>query len=374
MIGTGVFAVWQPAWELAGPLLVLAVVVAGIVAALNATSTARLAARHPEAGGVYAYARIYLHRRAGLLAGLVFVVGKTASAAAAALTIGVYLLPDNPTAVALIAIAVMLAIDLRGIVRSVRVAAVMVILVVVILLVLVVAVAGGSSEPASTIALDPGGGALGLLAASGLLFVAFAGYARITVLGEEVRNPAKTIPRAVAISFLVVSSLYLLVASTVMASARRGVDLGPAALSDIAAATSLAWLPPLVTVAAILAAGAVLMSLIAGVGRTLFAMADRGDAPRALAAVGARARIPYRAEMAAAAGAAALASLGGLTLALGISAAMILTYYALSHLSAMRLPRPPGFGGRLVWLTPFLGLAGCVLVVGALVVVAARGG
>ena len=374
MIGTGVFAVWQPALELAGPWLVMAVLVAGFVAAVNATSTARLAALHPEAGGVYAYARIYLDRWSSLLAGSVFVVGKTASAAAAALTIGVYLLPRHSTAVALAAIAVMLAVDLRGIVRSVRVAAIMVSLVVVIVLVLVAAVAGGSLESSSAPTLDPGGGVLGMLAASALLFVAFAGYARVTILGEEVRNPARTIPRAVTVSFIIVASLYLLVAVTVMTSASLGVELGLAALSDIAAATSLAWLPPLVTAAAVLAAGAVLMSLIAGVGRTLFAMADRGDAPRALAAVGTTVRIPYRAEIAAAMGAAVLVLFGGLTVALGISAAMILTYYAVGHLAAMRLPRRPGTGGSFVRLMPYLGLVGCVVVVGALVAEAVLGG
>lgn len=376
MIGTGVFAVWQPALEQAGPWLVGAVVIAGIVASLNATSTARLAALHPEAGGVYAYARIHLNRGAGLLAGFVFVAGKTASAAAAALTIGVYLLPANSTVVALGAIAAMLVVDLRGIVRSVRVAAIMVAFVVVILLVLVLvaAVAGGSDESSSSIALDSGGGILGVLAASALLFVAFAGYARITVLGEEVRNPGRNIPRAVAISFLVVTALYLLVALTVMASASRGVDFGLAALTDIAAATQFAWLPPLVTVAAVLAAGAVLMSLIAGVGRTLFAMADRGDAPRVLAVIGTSVRIPYRAEIAAALGAAVLVILGGLTVALGVSAAMILTYYAVGHLAAMRLPHGEGAAGRLVRLTPYLGLACCSVVVGALAVVAFGGG
>lgn len=374
MIGTGVFAVWQPALEQAGTGLVVAVVVAGIIAGLNATSAARLAALHPESGGVYAYARIRIHRGAGLLAGYVFVLGKTASAAAAALTIGVYLHPGNPAIVALVAIVVMLAVDLRGIVRSVRVSAIMVALVVGILLVLVVAVAGDSSEASSSIALDPDAGFLGVLAASAFLFVAFAGYARITVLGEEVRNPARNIPRAVTISFLLVSSLYLLVALAVLESASRGDEVSLAALTDIAASTPLAWLPPLVTVAAVLAAGAVLMSLIAGVGRTLFAMADRGDAPRALAAVGVKVPVPYRAEIAAATAAAVFVLLGGLTVALGISAALILTYYALGHLAAMRLPRRPGVGGLIVAITPYLGLAGCVVVVGALVAVAVRGG
>ncbi len=129
MVGTGVFAVWQGALERSGRWLVAAVVLATVVAALNATSTARLAARHPEAGGVYAYGRIYLGRPVGVVAGVVFIVGKTASASAAALTIGLYVWPQYAKEVALGAIVIAVLVNIRGIVRSTRVAAVMVIAV-----------------------------------------------------------------------------------------------------------------------------------------------------------------------------------------------------------------------------------------------------
>lgn len=368
MVGTGVFAVWQPALERAGTWLIAAVVIAGFVASLNAASTARLAARFPQAGGAYAYGRIQIGRPAGVLAGVVFLIGKTASASAAALTIGLYVWPDNSTVVGLGSITILLALNLRGIVRSTRVAAGMVSIVIAVLLLFAVyagsrIIALPESAP-SLVDVDP----VSLLAASALIFVAFAGYARITVLGEEVQNPARVIPRAVAISFAIVVALYVIVALIVTSAAARGVPIGPAALSDIAEAEVGSWLRSGIVIAAVLAAGAVLLSLIAGVGRTLFAMADAGDAPRVFAAVGGRTQVPYRAEIAAALAAGVLVSLGGLVLALGISASMILTYYAISHLSAMRLDRRPGARGLVVAGSPYLGLVGCVLLVGALVV------
>lgn len=368
MIGTGVFAVWQPALQRAGGLLIFAVVIAAAVAALNATSTARLAARNPEAGGVYAYGRIHVNRFAGVLAGLVFIIGKTASASAAALTIGLYVWPENSRVVALVAVGLVLALNLRGVVRSTRVAAVMVIVVALVLLGFVL---GSGLELAdadvvtSVILVEPT--PLSLLAASGLIFVAFAGYARITVLGEEVTDPRRTIPLAIAWSFGLVLLVYLLVAVVVVLAAERGATIGPAALTDIAHELMPGWTVAVLAVAAVLAAGAVLLSLIAGVGRTLFAMANRGDAPRVFAAVGPASRIPYRAEIAAAVGTAALVVVGGLTLALAISGSMILTYYAIGHLSALRLPREGARGVLVGRVVPGAGLVGCAVLVLALV-------
>ena len=367
MVGTGVFAVWQPALARAGTWLIAAVAIAGVVAALNATSTARLAARLPQAGGVYAYGRIHIGRPAGVLAGVVFVIGKTASAAAAALTIGLYVWPDNARLVALVAIGLLLVLNLRGIVRSTRVAGVMVTVVIVILLVFAALTSAGLVGTPRETSSGLEANTQGVLAASALVFVAFAGYARITVLGEEVRNPARVIPRAVATSFLTVGALYVIVALTVINAATRGVAIGPAALADIAQAEVGSWLRAAVVIAAVLAAGAVLLSLISGVGRTLFAMADAGDAPRVFAAVGSTTKVPYRAEIAAALGTGILVLAGGLVVALGISAAMILTYYAISHLAAMRLDRPAGVGGAVLAFTPYAGLAGCALLVGAVV-------
>lgn len=362
MLGTGVFAVWTPALAMTGRWLLLSLALAACVAALNAVSTARLAMVHPESGGAYAYGRLRLNRAAGVLAGIAFVVGKSASAAAAALTIGVYLWPGHERLTAWVAIGIALVIDLRGIVKSTRVSAVLV-AIVLATLVLVMAVGFSRIDGAAPAAMRADGGAIGVLAASGLLFVAFAGYARITVLGEEVREPRRTIPRAMVWSFIVVTAVYAVLAVVVLRLAAGGTVFSAAPLADIVVGTPAVWI---VTVGAVLGAGSVLISLLAGIGRTLFAMASRGDAPSALAAVSRR-RMPHRAGLAAAVLAALLVTLGELSWALALSGASVLTYYAVAHLAAWTLP-----GRHRRWV-PVLGLVGCVAILGALGLAALTG-
>lgn len=368
MIGTGVFAVWQPALQRAGSWLIAAVLIAAVVAALNATSTARLAARYPQAGGVYAYGRIKLGRFFGVSAGVVFLIGKTASASAAALTIGLYVWPDQSKLVAFAAIGAVLLLNLRGIVRSTFVAGVMVIGVVAVLAAFAILAVVRVPEVTAAGVLDGPDSVIALLAASGLIFVAFAGYARITVLGEEVRNPSRVIPMAVALSFVIVTFVYVVIAFVVWTAASRGIGIDPAALAGIAEAVGGDVLVGAITIAAVLAAGAVLLSLVAGVGRTFYAMAAGGDAPRVFAAVSSTRSVPYRAEIAAALVAGVLVAFGGLTLALAVSATMILTYYAIAHISALRIDRRPGVTGLLLAASPVIGLVGCAALVVAVVI------
>lgn len=362
MLGTGVFAAWTPALALAGSALLGALAIAAIVAALNATSTASLARVLPESGGAYAYGRAYLSRPAGVVAGYAFVLGKAASAGAAALTIGAYAWPGYERIVGLIAVAVALALDLRGIVKSVRVTAVLVAFVLVVLgaLVVSVVVAGTSSTPGA--ADLPTASAAGLVAAAGILFVAFAGYARITVLGEEVRDPARTIPRAMIASFLIIIGVYAVLAIVVVRAVASGLVLSVAPLETIAASVGSTGLEALVRIGAVIAAGAVLLSLIAGIGRTLFAMGRGGDAPRGLSQVSTGAGVPARAEISAAVLAALVVVVGGIGFALALSAALILTYYGVAHLAVLARVRRGDFP-RLLGVSAGLGLVGCLVVV-----------
>jgi APA family basic amino acid/polyamine antiporter len=204
-----------------------------------------------------------------------------------------------------------------------------------------------------------------VLGAAGLLFVAFAGYARIATLGEEVREPRRTLPRAIAISFAVVLSVYVLVAVSLLTllPALPVEEWTAAPLETLARFAGDGPLTPAVRVAAVLAAGGALLSLLAGVGRTLFAMGRGGDAPAALAAVSAHG-VPHRAQIVAAAGAAIVVLVGGIGVALALSAVSILTYYGVAHLAALRLGGQEGRPPRIV---PVAGLAGCSVVALSLV-------
>ncbi|MFG1775012.1 APC family permease [Micromonospora sp. NPDC049048] len=361
MLGAGVFVVFAPAAAAAGGAgLLAALVLAGFIAFCNATSSARLAARLPESGGTYVYGRERLSPFAGFLAGWGFVVGKTASCAAMALTIGAYLWPGQARLVAVGAVAAVTAVNLRGIGKTATATRVLVAVVLAVLALVAVAGAVGGH-----VALDRpgdlGGGGRGVLTAAGLLFFAFAGYARIATLGEEVRDPERTIPRAVPLALGVVLAVYLVLAVVtvgVLGADRLAASAAP--LADVVTAAGLPGLAWLVRAGATVAVTGVLLSLLAGVGRTALAMARRRDLPGALAAVHPVHRVPHRAELAVAAVVVAIVLLGDVRGAIGFSSCTVLVYYAITNAAALTLGRDPG--RRLpVRALAVLGLAGCLL-------------
>jgi basic amino acid/polyamine antiporter, APA family len=197
----------------------------------------------------------------------------------------------------------------------------------------------------------------GVLQAAGLLFFAFAGYARVATLGEEVRDPARTIPRAVPVALGITLATYLLVALAAL------VALGPAGLAAsvdplraVVAAGDLAAAVPVVRVGAALATLGSLLALLLGVSRTTLAMARDRNLPTALAAVHPRWHVPHRAEVAVGLLVTVLVLTVDLRGAIGFSSFAVLTYYAIANASALTLP------GRAVGkLLPAVGLAGCVL-------------
>ncbi|SCE81603.1 amino acid/polyamine/organocation transporter, APC superfamily [Micromonospora haikouensis] len=364
MLGAGVFVVFAPAAASAGGAgLLVALALAGFVAFCNATSSARLAARYPESGGTYVYGRERLGPFAGFVAGWGFVVGKTASCAAMALTIGAYLWPGRARFVAVAAVAAVTAVNLRGIGKTATATKALVGVVLAVLALVAGAGLLGGGFDAGRIA-GPGAssspGTHGVLAAAGLLFFAFAGYARIATLGEEVRDPERTIPRAVPLALGVVLAIYLVlavVALGVLGAGRLAASAAP--LADVVTAAGLPGLAWVVRAGATVAVTGVLLSLVAGVGRTLLAMARRRDVPHGLAAVHPVRRVPHRAELAVAAVVTVVVLVGDVRGAIGFSSCTVLVYYAITNASALTLGRDPG--RRLpVRLLAVLGLVGCV--------------
>src|ERR1700759_1439187 len=115
MVGAGIFVVLAPAAAAAGSGLLVGLAVAAVVAYCNAMSSARLAARYPESGGTYVYGRERLGPFWGYLAGWAFVVGKTASCAAMALTVGEYVWPARAHVIAVCAVVVLTAVNYTGV-------------------------------------------------------------------------------------------------------------------------------------------------------------------------------------------------------------------------------------------------------------------
>jgi basic amino acid/polyamine antiporter, APA family len=356
MIGAGVFVVFGPAAASAGPGLLIAVAAAATVAYCNATSSARLASLYPHSGGTYVYGRERLGPFWGYLAGWSFVVGKLASCAAMALTVGLYVWPAHAHAVAVGAVVALTAVNYRGIGKSALATRVIVAVVLAVLAGVVAAVMiSGRADPARVTLT--GGSPTGVLQAAGLLFFAFAGYARIATLGEEVRDPARTIPRAIGIALTMTFAVYAVLAVTLMAILGPGLATATAPLADAVRAAGAGGLEPVVRIGAAVAALGSLLSLILGVSRTGLAMARDGHLPAALAAVHPRYRVPHRAEVAVGVVVATVAAVADVRSAIGFSSFAVLVYYAIANAAAATLR------GRLV---PALGLAGCVVLAACL--------
>ncbi|HUG50728.1 MAG TPA: APC family permease [Terrimesophilobacter sp.] len=362
MIGAGVFAAFAPAARAAGNGLLIGLAIAAIVAFCNATSSAQLAAVYPVSGGTYVYGRMQLGPWWGFLAGWSFVIGKTASCAAMALTFAAYAAPagwERPVAVA--GVVALAAVNYRGVTRT---ALATKILVSGVLVTLTIVVAAGASTGLPLAPLSGGllaGGWYGILQSAGLLFFAFAGYARIATMGEEVRNPARTIPAAITVALTVTVAIYAAIAVTVLGT------LGPDAVAGSSAPLALTvqeagwgWAVPVVRIGGAAASLGALLALIAGIGRTELAMAREGDLPRWLAAVHPRFTVPHRAEVALAVVVCILVLGVDLRGAIGFSSFGVLLYYFVANAAAFSQPREHRRYPKVLQL---VGGAGCLILV-----------
>ncbi len=337
MIGAGIFASFAPAAAAAGAGLLIGLIIAAVVAYCNATSSAQLAAQYPTSGGTYVYGRERLGEWPGFMAGWSFVIGKTASCAAMALTFASYAVPagwQKPAAIA--AILALTAVNYFGIRRTATLTKIIVTLVIgVLVVIVVVGLSGGTPH-----ALDLGSdlfthGWYGILQSAGLLFFAFAGYARIATLGEEVKEPQRTIPRAIMVALFIVFGVYALIAVTTL------ITIGPvqlatstAPLVDVVTASTGSWAGPAVAIGAAAASLGALLALIAGIGRTSLAMARNGDLPRVLSAIHPRYKVPHRAEIALAIIVSVIVMFSDLRGAIGFSSFGVLLYYFIANASA----------------------------------------
>ncbi|PKQ36468.1 MAG: amino acid permease [Actinobacteria bacterium HGW-Actinobacteria-11] len=366
MIGAGVFAVWAPAIGVAGSGVFVALAIAAVVAYCNATSSAQLAAAHPVAGGTYAYARAEIGPWWGFVAGWSFVIGKIASCAAMAMTFAAYAAPEGWTVpVAVAAVAALAIVNCLGVTRTAMLTRV---LVVCSLLGIAVAVGFGFGFGAITSAAPlPDATAYGVLQGAGLLFFAFAGYARIATMGEEVVDPARTIPRAIVVALGGAVVVYLLVAVVVVLVLGADAAESTAPLVDVLLATGWPALTPIVRVAAAAASLGALLALLTGIGRTTLAMARESDVPRFLAKIDQRHQVPQRAEIVIAIAVIAIVLVADLRDAIGFSSFGVLLYYLIANAAAFR---QAGSARRYPRALQVLGALGCLLLVNTLPVLA----
>jgi APA family basic amino acid/polyamine antiporter len=369
MMGAGVFAAFGPAARAAGAGLLIGLAIAAAVAYCNATASAQLAAAYPTSGGTYIYGREQLGPWWGFAAGWGFVVGKTASCAAMALTIGTYALPGPWWAQRLVAVAAVVgltALNYRGVTKTAVLARILVACTLIALAAVVIAIAVAGVQPSNLTGAHAWSSVTvyGVLQSAGLLFFAFAGYARIATMGEEVRDPARAIPRAIIVALGITVVVYLIVGvSVLLAAGPERLARAAAPLAEALRAVGADPLVPVVAVGATLASVGALLALIAGIGRTTLAMARHRDMPGWLAAVHPRYQVPHHAEIALAVVVCILVASVDLRGVIGFSSFGVLIYYAIANASAYTQPATQRRWPRVLNVC---GVAGCLLLVATL--------
>jgi len=378
MLGAGVFFVWSTAWDKAHDKIFIALFLAALVASLNAASVYQLASNVSRAGGVYAYSRVYLPKSFSFIAGFSFVFGKIASIAAIALIIEIYLLPGSH--LASITVLAMTALNLLGINRTAQMAGALAIITISFL---VFSIGSGFSKGFQVSSFSPNmlwpSAELSTISAASLIFFAFAGYARVATLGDEVKNPKKNIPRAIVISLSAVLVIYILITLVVVGVMNTGNEPMPAAVFENLLAISAPWFSPVVIDAVVIAASlGSILALLAGVSRTAATMAEDSELPKAFASRN-RFGAPWLAE--------AIIALGAITLietreytqwVIAFSSFSVLLYYAIGHICVLaqpklerKQPRWVAVLGFLLCLVLLLNVPGPAVLVSSLVLVCA---
>lgn len=359
MIGAGIFTALAPAAAAAGAGLLFGLVIAAAVAYCNASSSAQLARLYPASGGTYVYARERLGEFWAWVAGWGFVVGKLASCSAIALTFGYYLAPEYARLLAAGAVIAFTVLNYHGVEKTARATKVIVAAVLLSLTLIVALIFVGEPDPGNLRPLLGPNGIYGVLQSAGIWFFAFAGYSRIATLGEEVEDPETAIPRAIVLGL----SITLFVYAVVVVSALLLVGPAPLAESDAPLVTALVgagfgewqWI---VRIGSTFATLGVLLSLMTGISRMLFAMARDRRMPTSLARVHPVHRVPHLAGLTVGVILVAVVLLADLRAAIEFSSFTVLLYYAVTNISAYTLKEQERLYGRYLAV---LGLSGCLV-------------
>lgn len=361
IIGAGIFVVTGVAAGVTGASFVLALMIAGVVASFNGLSSAQLAAIYPQSGGTYEYGYRVLNPALGFSAGWMFLLSKLSAAGIVAIGFGSYfhqLIPHfTPLTYSVAAVVVLTAANLWGIQKA---GTINLVIVGITLLSLLYFIAGGvgniktdNFEPFFT------HGVVGLAESAAILFFAFTGYARIATLAEEVREPRRTIPRAVIITLALAIVLYMGV--SVVATGVVGAEGLAASRSPLQTAAASMTLPGMTTIIILGASTAmlgVLLSQILGISRMLFAMGRRGDLPARFEKVNSTTQVPVVGILFTGVVILLITLFGTFEFVVRSATFTILLYYSITNIAAIRQPATEQIFGKVI---PWLGLAGCVL-------------
>jgi len=382
IIGSGIFIVTGIVAGIAGPAMILSVIIAGIIAVFSAMSIAELGAYLPAEGGTYAYARNLISPFAGFTAGWIWIFSNVFVGAAVSLGFAHYfvaLFPQVPVRIiACVICLAFIAINYTGLKESVLINNLLVTVKVLILL-FFAGFGFGFFRPENFIPFSPGGSA-GILSGAALIFFAYTGFARVTLMAEEMKNPEKIIPRSIFLALGISTVIYLLV--SVVATGLAGTAAlarSGSPLADAIAATGSPGAVVLISAGAMIATASVLLTTIMGISRIVFSMARDEELPAVFSSIHSRFGTPHHAIVITGAAMIAALLLADLELVVSVSTFAMLVFYLIANFAAIRLPADyrrypvtvPVIGalsctGLIVFLSPSSWIIGCAgLVIGA---------
>lgn len=360
IIGAGIFVVTGVAAGVSGPAFIVGLVIAGFIAAFNGLSSAQLAAVYPQSGGTYEYGYRLLTPGFGFSAGWMFLISKLSAAGVVAIGFGSYfhqLVPlVSPVYYSLAAVLLLTLANYIGIQKAGRINLVIVSVTLLSLLYLVFsglgAVDAQNFEPFAPF------GFMGIAESAALLFFAFTGYARIATLAEEVREPEKTIPKAVIITIATAILLYAAVSLVAIGVIGAEAMAGTASpLQRVADGLTTPGVSLVVTLGASTAMLGVLLSQILGISRMMLAMGRRRDLPAFFEAIHAKNRVPHVGIFITGFIILMLTLFGTFEFIVRAATFTILLYYSITNIAALRQPATQQIYGKVV---PVLGLIGCL--------------
>jgi APA family basic amino acid/polyamine antiporter len=358
IIGAGIFVVTGIGASLAGPALLVSLLISAGIAAFTALSFAELSVLIPKEGGGYEFAHELISPFAGFITGWLWLLSNVVVGAVVSLGFAHYFalffpIPVHITAV--IACIIIITINYLGARELGVVNNALVVFKLFILACFVVFGIRAINLGNITSSFLPHG-SIGVLQGAAFMFFAFAGFARITVIGEEVKDPKKTIPRAILLALGVSTIIYLLVSYTAIglvgyqALANSGSPLADAAHAE--GNTMLL----LISLGALAATFSVLLTTLLGTSRVSFAMARNKDLPKFFNKLHPKRSIPYVAILIFGIIMTLFAAFTDLTSAVAIANFASLFYYAIANYAALKIDKP-----RYPRIIPIVGLLTCIL-------------
>jgi APA family basic amino acid/polyamine antiporter len=368
IIGAGIFVVLGIASGYAGPSIVVSMIIAGVVASFTAFSFAELGSAIPKEGGVYAFAYELISPAVAFVVGCLWLFAQIVAGAAISLGFASYVVAVFPAlplkAVAVLAATTLTGLNIVGIRQSATVNNILVLTKIAILCLFVgFGIFHVNSQNFSSFSPN---GLFGIFEGAGLIFFAYLGFGRIATLGEEVKNPQRTLPLSILLSLTISVIVYILTGFVATGlSDYRVLAQSGSPLADAARVTGNSALVAAVSLGALIATVSVLLTNLIGMSRVSFAMARNGQLPKAAAKISSRFGTPYISILIMGMVTALLAFFLDLRQSVAITSFGILSTHVVVNLSAIRLrkkmPHSETFRVRFYPTIPLLGVLSCII-------------